>query len=242
VTAIAAGAQHSYALKGDGSVWAWGENSHDGAFYGALGDGTTKDSRTPVRARGLSGVVAIAAGGQHALARKADGSIWTWGWNDYGQLGREAIQGLEYAGTVTGPARGSRATYIMANAGFPLIRFDKARHKIFLHPGESSTSQWAASLGYDVPTDGQYTVSGVFQRANPSLESGHDVDVAVILDTDAARPLWEEHISSLDGREIPFHIRRPLLRGQVLRFVVFRRYPAKDETLADTSLEATIER
>src|SRR5262249_36561623 len=36
---------------------------------------------------GLSGVTAIAAGGYHNLALKADGSLVTWGRNFYGQLG-----------------------------------------------------------------------------------------------------------------------------------------------------------
>ena len=30
---------------------------------------------------------AVAAGGSHSLALKADGSVWAWGWNVYGQLG-----------------------------------------------------------------------------------------------------------------------------------------------------------
>jgi len=36
---------------------------------------------------GLTGVLAIAAGGEHSLALKADGTVWAWGWNYYGQLG-----------------------------------------------------------------------------------------------------------------------------------------------------------
>jgi alpha-tubulin suppressor-like RCC1 family protein len=45
VVGIAAGMWHSLALKKDGTVWGWGRN-----YYGALGDGTEKSSRTPVRA------------------------------------------------------------------------------------------------------------------------------------------------------------------------------------------------
>ena len=43
VTAISAGDSHTVALKNDGTVLTWGLNS-----YGQLGDGTSKDSHTPV--------------------------------------------------------------------------------------------------------------------------------------------------------------------------------------------------
>mgnify|MGYP001592321934 FL=1 len=54
-----------------------------------MGNGTTNggDSSTPVKVSGLSGVIAIAAGFDHSLALKSDGTIWTWGYNTYGQLG-----------------------------------------------------------------------------------------------------------------------------------------------------------
>ena len=222
VTAIAAGANHSFVLKSDGTVWAWGQND-----YGALGDGTTKDRWTPVQATGLSGVAAIAAGGQHCLARKGDGSLWTWGSNDFGKLGREATQPLDYAGSLT-------------QGGFPRVQFDRKLHKIFLHPGRSSTYQWAASLGFPVASDRQYDVSGVFQRTITSPGPGYEVEVAVILGTDAAHPLWDQRLGRLEGGRKTFHIRKPLLRGQVLRFVVFSGPEGRDESRDGTSLQATV--
>src|SRR3990172_6036786 len=77
---VAGGADHTIALKSDGTVWAWGENGS-----GRLGDGTTSSSRTPVQVSGLSEVTAIAGGDSHAVAMKSDGTVWAWGYNYYGQ-------------------------------------------------------------------------------------------------------------------------------------------------------------
>ncbi len=80
--AIAAGGNHSLALKSNGTVWAWGYNG-----YGQLGDGTTTRRLEPVQITGLTGVIAIAAGGNHSLALRGNGTVWAWGLNTNGQLG-----------------------------------------------------------------------------------------------------------------------------------------------------------
>ncbi len=80
--AVAGGGRSSYAIKSDGTLWAWGYN-----VYGQLGDSSTTNRTAPVQVSTLTNVVAVAAGTYHALAVKSDGTVWSWGYNGYGQLG-----------------------------------------------------------------------------------------------------------------------------------------------------------
>jgi len=68
-------------------VWAIGDNQ-----YGDLGNNSTTPSTTPVQAAGLTGITikAVAAGYYHTLAAKTDGTLWSWGYNFYSQLGNGA--------------------------------------------------------------------------------------------------------------------------------------------------------
>ncbi|MEV4945111.1 hypothetical protein [Streptomyces sp. NPDC053755] len=73
-----------------GDVVAWGSND-----YGQLGDGSTVGaSPGPVAVcgaapcpRALGRVVAVEAGYLHSVALTSDGTVWTWGSNETGQLG-----------------------------------------------------------------------------------------------------------------------------------------------------------
>ncbi len=86
ITAISAGNNHSLALKNDGTVWSWGNDS-----YGQLGDNASlTDQPTPVQVSGLTGITAISGGWSHSLALKNDGTVWAWGRDNYGQLGDNA--------------------------------------------------------------------------------------------------------------------------------------------------------
>ncbi|MEU8545366.1 Ig-like domain repeat protein, partial [Streptomyces sp. NPDC048717] len=84
LTALSAGHGFSLGLTADGGVYAWGINN-----YGQLGDGTTTSSTTPVKVDLPAGVhvTALASGSNHTLALTADGRVYAWGWNAYGQLG-----------------------------------------------------------------------------------------------------------------------------------------------------------
>ena len=82
VASVAAGADHTVALKTDGTVLAWGSNGN-----GQLGNGSTTQSDAPVQASGLSGIIAVAGGSQYSMALKNDNTVWTWGSNGNGRLG-----------------------------------------------------------------------------------------------------------------------------------------------------------
>ena len=83
VTAIAAGQNYNLALLRNGTVMAWGSNG-----WGELGDGTSSwGDDVPAPVTGLSGVTAIAAGGDSSLALLGNGTVMAWGANEFGQLG-----------------------------------------------------------------------------------------------------------------------------------------------------------
>lgn len=83
VVGMAAGDQHTLALRGDTPQgWSWGGN-----VYGQLGDGTAVSHSSPASLAGLRSAAALTAGYVHSLALKPDGTVWAWGRNNYGQLG-----------------------------------------------------------------------------------------------------------------------------------------------------------
>lgn len=83
VTALAAGANHTCALRQSGGVYCWGDNAN-----GQLGDQTTTAHNVPVTVNGLAATAkAIAAGSDHTCAILTDGRVQCWGDNARGQLG-----------------------------------------------------------------------------------------------------------------------------------------------------------
>ena len=86
VLSVAASGNASYAVDAAGKMWSWGYNGD-----GQLGDGTNTNRNAPVAvdtSTGVSAIKSIVSGESHAMASAVDGSIWTWGYNGYGQLGR----------------------------------------------------------------------------------------------------------------------------------------------------------
>ena len=99
VSAIAAGRNHTCAIDTSGIVSCWGDNS-----MGQLGS-SIGDSSTPVVVPLPASASAIAAHalGFHTCARLVDDSVWCWGANDFGQLGRGVTSPSEAPGPLDVP-------------------------------------------------------------------------------------------------------------------------------------------
>lgn len=87
VVKISVGTFHSLALRNDGTVYAWGANASAQLGLG----GTGGPVATPTKTLLLSGIVDVVAGSVHSLAVRNDGTVWGWGYNADGQLGRGAV-------------------------------------------------------------------------------------------------------------------------------------------------------
>ena len=70
IAAISIGAWDTYAIKSDGTVWAW--NSGRGAANAYI----TRDQ--PVQIRELTSITSIATNSDHTIALKSDGTVWGW--------------------------------------------------------------------------------------------------------------------------------------------------------------------
>ena len=85
---VAAGATHTVVVKSDGTVWTWGSG-----FFGELGRLVPftpgGPDANPVPTQVMTGAVAAAAGRNFTVVLKADGTVWTFGFNSTGQLGRQ---------------------------------------------------------------------------------------------------------------------------------------------------------
>lgn len=77
---IAGGRDTSFAIAGNGDLYAWGNSA-----YGQAGTGSTGTVLTPKVV--LSGVTQVESGADHTIAVRSDGTVWTWGRDRYGQLG-----------------------------------------------------------------------------------------------------------------------------------------------------------
>jgi hypothetical protein len=104
-TQVSAGFRHVLALRSDGTVWSWGDNS-----YGQVGRSCTTCSPRPVN--GLTGTFTqVLARNDTSFALRNDGTVWAWGYNGNGQLGRNLAAGV---------SSGTPAQVLVQSSGLPL--------------------------------------------------------------------------------------------------------------------------
>ena len=83
----------AFAIKTNGTLWSWGENS-----AGQLGIGNTQAQTLPVQVGTDTDWKQVATGVSSVLALKTDGSLWGWGLNMNGEL-------FGYEGRQSSPVR-----------------------------------------------------------------------------------------------------------------------------------------
>ena len=122
ITAITGSDRGAYALRSDGTVWTWGDNSVGELGNGQAGyaEGPTGHpylspppaflSTLPVQVQGLSNITAIAQN----MALSADGTVWTWGANSWWRLGTGAKDETPYSDV---PVKVGGLTDVVAIAG-----------------------------------------------------------------------------------------------------------------------------
>ena len=138
IVSLAAGGGHNVVLCSDGTLAAWGSNQ-----FGQLGDGSITDSAViadkavPVlvdRSDVLAGktIVSLTAGLYHNVVRCSDGTVATWGLNDYGfafdgdsttipTYDTAPVLLLDQSGVLAGKTVVSLATSFLAEEAFNLV-------------------------------------------------------------------------------------------------------------------------
>ena len=196
--AVEAGGDHSLMLRADGTVWSWGNNAH-----GQLGRATpTSFDATPARVPGLTNVVALSAGNDNTLALREDGTVWSWGHNVYGQLGRTTPTRFDSV-----PAQVTGLTGVVAlAAGFG--------HALALR--EDGTvwawgTNWFRQLGFSLAT-----LSNVTPRQVPNLtditEIAAGMSISMVRRADGSVWTWGVDPTLLlvwEGNDIPRRVDGP---------------------------------
>ena len=154
VVAIEAGYDHSLALLRDGTVWAWGGN-----YYGQLGEGNTTPQPGAVQvmlsaSKPLTNIIAIAAGGEHSHALADDGTVWSWGDNDYLQIGDGKLSASSYAvqaSNMTGGVQVSGSSHSLAVRNDGTIRSWGRNSSGQLGDGSTNDRNIPVPAGTDLP-------------------------------------------------------------------------------------------
>ena len=122
---VSIGNHFMIALCSDGTALAWGENQS-----GVLGNGTTEDSVTPqpvtmpVANQAAVRFSSVCAGYDHVIALATDGTVWTWGSDENGQLGNRTEANTPQSVTnpkqVGGELEGKTVVSVAAGKAFSL--------------------------------------------------------------------------------------------------------------------------
>ncbi len=188
------GLNTSYALASDGSIYAWGYNG-----LAQIGDGSTTSRHTPV-AVDMSAMVGdtiteIAAGQDTAYALAADGSIYGWGRNNYGQVGDGSTTTRKTPVSVDLSAMaGKTATQLATAEGFA------GNGTAYAYTTDGDIYAWSGNaqgqFGDGSSTSSLTPVRGGLLRLSEAAAALDVPETGVALDTDASLAPDASYIAS----------------------------------------------
>jgi alpha-tubulin suppressor-like RCC1 family protein len=175
----------SFALRRDGTVWAWGANTG-----GVLGDGSGVARRTtPQPIPGLTRVVRLVVAGSTAYALRDDGTLWVWGTGSSGELG-------------LGDTRSSQPTPIQVPGLANIVAIDAQDRLAFALRNDGALFGWGQGInltlsGYEWPSAGGQRLSPTPIPSTPLANvvgvAGSESGVYVFTGADRALQAWGEN-------------------------------------------------
>ena len=140
---ISTGYYSSLATQTNGTLWAFGSNDN-----GILGiNNTSYNMSSPTQVGSSATWGSISVGRAHASATQSDGTLWSWGYGGYGQLGTNTTY------TRSSPTKVGTASWSLISSG--------AYHSLGV---QSTGSLW--SWGYN--TTGELGLGVTAHRSNPT--------------------------------------------------------------------------
>ncbi|KAK9685781.1 HECT-domain (ubiquitin-transferase) [Popillia japonica] len=149
ISQVACGASHSLALNQWGQVFAWGSD-HQGQLGLQLGSDSIQPVPKILKALATYHVIQIACGENHSIALTNNGDLFSWGANNYGQLG---------IGTVT--PRESNPTVVVSLTGIPIALIACGGNHTF------ALSKSGAVFGWGKNSMGQLGLNDTNSRSYP---------------------------------------------------------------------------
>ena len=147
--AVTGGVAHSLALRGDGSVLAWGSQDHGQIGNGVFDPGYRLGFAPPTTVTGVTGAVAVEAADRTSYAVRANGTVLAWGDGELGQLGNGTRQSV--------------ATPVPVSGLSGMVSLSARSSLVVAATADGSVWQWGWD-GYTFGPDGKAAVDVVPRR------------------------------------------------------------------------------
>jgi alpha-tubulin suppressor-like RCC1 family protein len=152
---VSAGKAHSIGVMKDGTLWAWGRN-----FDGQIGDATGADKPAPVQvlmtppsATSTTTTATAAdkiwtaawAGANFSIGRKTDSTLFSWGGNERGQLGRGDAATVATASNTPTLVAPKPATATAATVAFKALTVSVGSYHVLAIRPDGALFVWGAN-------------------------------------------------------------------------------------------------